>query len=101
MTSLKVLHAMHDSGIKQFGIRGLDLIGLNIYENGKVDDVSFMKNLKNIIVKFNSANQISMSNKCKFDDNVTRVSTITHNRMLDDETKWMFLNKIDIYISNW
>ena len=52
MKNLKRLKAWgHFCGIDQNGIKGLDLIELDITDNPKITDVSFMKNLKKLIAE--------------------------------------------------
>ena len=45
MKNLKVLNAS-GSGINQDGINGLDLYVLHVYDNNKITNIAFMKNLK-------------------------------------------------------
>ena len=47
MTSLKILNAWGDCGIGQNGIIGLNLVQLDIDDNNKITNVSFMTSLKN------------------------------------------------------
>ena len=46
MKSLKYLNISEDCGIKQDGIKGLDLDRLEAEDNSKITNVSFMKKLK-------------------------------------------------------
>ena len=55
MNNLQKLDAGEDCGIDQNGIEGLNLIELNVYDNGKIIDVSFMKNLQKLNRRKNCA----------------------------------------------
>ena len=50
MKSLKVLNISYDCAIDQNGIRGLDLLVLDISNNNKITDMSFIKSLKNLLM---------------------------------------------------
>ena len=48
MKNLKKLYINNICGIDQNGIKGLDLIELDVDNNKKIKDISYMKNLKKL-----------------------------------------------------